>query len=443
MRREVIVIGGGLAGSEAAWQAANMGVRVRLYEMRPKRSTPVHQTGKLAELVCTNSLGGNGLESAAGVLKEEMRRLGSCIIECADAWRVPAGGALAVDRERFAEAVTAKIEGHPRIEIVREEVTGLPAEGPVVVATGPLTSEALAEKIKEVAGDDDLYFYDAAAPIVTAESVDMSKGFWGARYGRGGADYFNCTLEKEEYEAFYEALVGAEVHEGHLKEELKFFEGCIPIEELARRGKDTMRYGPMRPVGLVDPRTGRRPYAVVQLRKEDIGATLFNLVGFQTRLRWGEQKRVLRLIPALREAEFVRYGVMHRNTFLNSPKALLPTYQAKARRDLFFAGQITGVEGYVESAGAGLIAGINAARLALGEEPLALPKETMLGSLAHYITTADPKHFQPMNANFGLLPPLGERIRDKAARKAALAERALAAIEAWKAKEGVAAWVQA
>ena len=443
MRRELIVIGGGLAGSEAAWQAANMGVRVRLYEMRPKRSTPVHHTGKLAELVCTNSLGANGLESAAGVLKEEMRRLGSCIIECADASSVPAGGALAVDRERFADAVTAKIESHPLIEVVREEVTELPREGPVVVATGPLTSEALAEKVKEIAGSDDLYFYDAAAPIVTAESVDQSKGFWGARYGRGGADYFNCTLEKEEYEAFYEALVSAEVHEGHLKEELKFFEACIPIEELARRGKETMRYGPMRPVGLVDPRTGKRPYAVVQLRKEDIGATLFNLVGFQTRLKWGEQKRVFRLIPALREAEFVRYGVMHRNTFLNSPKVLLPTYQAKARPDLFFAGQITGVEGYVESAGAGLIAGINAARLALGKEPLVLPKETMLGSLAHYITTADPGHFQPMNANFGLLPPLGERIRDKAARKAALAERALAAIEAWKAKEGIAAWVRA
>lgn len=443
MAQELIVIGGGLAGSEAAWQAANLGVPVRLYEMRPKRMTPAHHTEHLAELVCTNSLGGNALESAAGLLKEEMRRLGSCIIQSADASSVPAGGALAVDRERFAEAVTEKVAGHPLIEVVREEVTELPSEGPVVVATGPLTSDALAAEIKALTGSEDLYFYDAAAPILTAESVDESKGFWGARYGRGGADYFNCPMDKEEYEAFYEALVRAEVHEGHIQEELKFFEGCIPIEELARRGKETMRYGPLRPVGLVDPATGKRPYAVVQLRKENIGATLLNMVGFQTRLRWGEQKRVFRLIPALCDADFVRYGVMHRNTFLNSPKVLIPTYQAKARPDVFFAGQITGVEGYVESAGAGLIAGINAARLLMGEAPLTLPQETMLGSLAHYITAADPDHFQPMNANFGILPPLERRIRDKGERKAALAQRALDAIEAWKAKEGIGAWVRA
>lgn len=431
MRQKVTIVGGGLAGTEAAWQAANQGVDVDLYEMRPRRMTPAHHTERLAELVCTNSLGANRLASPAGLLKEEMRRLGSCVIAAADATQVPAGGALAVDRELFAAKVTEVIESHPRIRVIRQEVEEIP-DGIVVVATGPLTSDALAARIKEVTGSEDLYFYDAAAPIVVAETIDESKGFWGARWQRGGDDYFNCVLDKDEYMAFYEALVSAEVHEGHIKEELKFFEGCVPIEELARRGPETMRYGPMRPVGLTDPRTGERPYAVVQLRKENIGATLLNLVGFQTRLKWGEQRRVFRLIPALAEAEFVRYGVIHRNTFLNSPKVLLPTYQSRARSDLFFAGQITGVEGYVESAGAGLIAGINAARLAKGQEPVTLPLETMLGSLAHYVTAADPKHFQPMNANFGLLPPLEMRIRDKDARKEAQSQRALERLEAWK-----------
>lgn len=431
MRQKVTIVGGGLAGTEAAWQAANQGVDVDLYEMRPRRMTPAHHTERLAELVCTNSLGANRLASPAGLLKEEMRRLGSCVIAAADATQVPAGGALAVDRELFAAKVTEVIESHPRIRVIRQEVEEIP-DGIVVVATGPLTSDALAARIKEVTGSEDLYFYDAAAPIVVAETIDESKGFWGARWQRGGDDYFNCVLDKDEYMAFYEALVSAEVHEGHIKEELKFFEGCVPIEELARRGPETMRYGPMRPVGLTDPRTGERPYAVVQLRKENIGATLLNLVGFQTRLKWGEQRRVFRLIPALAEAEFVRYGVIHRNTFLNSPKVLLPTYQSRARSDLFFAGQITGVEGYVESAGAGLIAGINAARLAKGQEPVTLPLETMLGSLAHYVTAADPKHFQPMNANFGLLPPLEKRIRDKDARKEAQSQRALERLEAWK-----------
>lgn len=431
VRQKVTIVGGGLAGTEAAWQAANQGVDVDLYEMRPRRMTPAHHTERLAELVCTNSLGANRLASPAGLLKEEMRRLGSCVIAAADATQVPAGGALAVDRELFAAKVTEVIESHPRIRVIRQEVEEIP-DGIVVVATGPLTSDALAARIKEVTGSEDLYFYDAAAPIVVAETIDESKGFWGARWQRGGDDYFNCVLDKDEYMAFYEALVSAEVHEGHIKEELKFFEGCVPIEELARRGPETMRYGPMRPVGLTDPRTGERPYAVVQLRKENIGATLLNLVGFQTRLKWGEQRRVFRLIPALAEAEFVRYGVIHRNTFLNSPKVLLPTYQSRARSDLFFAGQITGVEGYVESAGAGLIAGINAARLAKGQEPVTLPLETMLGSLAHYVTAADPKHFQPMNANFGLLPPLEKRIRDKDARKEAQSQRALERLEAWK-----------
>lgn len=429
------VIGGGLAGTEAAWQAANLGVDVELYEMRPKRMTPAHHTGDLAELVCTNSLGSNLLGSAPGILKEEMRRLNSCVIASADKSVVPAGGALAVDRQRFAAEVTQRLESHPRITIVRDEVTEIPSDGPVVVATGPLTSEALAAEIRRVTGsEDDLYFYDAAAPIVTAESVDESKGFWGARYGKGGADYFNCTMDRDEYEAFYEALVTAEKHEGHLEDELKFFEGCIPIEDMAARGKDTIRHGPMRPVGLEDPRTGKRPYAVVQLRKENIGATLLNLVGFQTRLRWGEQKRVFSMIPALANADFVRFGVMHRNTFLNSPKLLRPTYQTKVRDDLFFAGQITGVEGYVESAGAGLIAGINGARLVKGLEPLVLPHETMLGSLAHYVTAADPDHFQPMNANFGILPPLEQRIKDKKLRREKMAQRALDTLSQWVKK---------
>ncbi len=436
MKERVVIVGGGLAGSEAAWQAAHQGVDVVLYEMRPKRMTPAHHTHSLAELVCTNSLGSNLPDTPAGLLKEEMRRLGSLIIHCADQSRVPAGGALAVDRERFAAAVTAAIEAHPRIQVIREEVTEIPP-GPAVIATGPLTSDALAAQIKALTASEDLYFYDAAAPIITAESLDESRGFWGARYGKGGADYFNCTLTKEEYRAFWEALVAAEVHEGHLKEELKFFEGCIPIEELARRGEDTMRYGPMRPVGLIDPRTGKRPYAVVQLRKENIGATLLNMVGFQTRLKWGEQKRVFRMIPALHSAEFVRYGVMHRNTFLNSPRVLKPTYQSRADESIFFAGQMTGVEGYVESAGSGLVAGINVARLALGQEPLVLPRETMLGALAHYVTAADPDHFQPMNASFGLLPPLAERVRDKEARRKAQVERALAALAEWIASHGL------
>lgn len=427
---KVTVVGGGLAGSEAAWQAANLGVRVDLYEMRPVRMTPAHHTEQLAELVCSNSLGANRLESAAGTLKEEMRRLNSCIIAAGDASTVPAGGALAVDRVQFAQRVSEAVAAHPNVTIFREEVTHIP-EGPVVIATGPLTSDALAAEIKALTGSEDLYFYDAAAPIVTAESVDESKGFWGARYGRGGDDYFNCVLEKDEYEAFWEALVAAETADSHIKEELKFFEGCIPIEELAARGKETMRYGAMRPVGLTDPRTGKRPYAVVQLRKENVGATLLNLVGFQTRLKWGAQREVFRLIPALREAEFVRFGVIHRNTFLNSPRILRPTYQAKARDDLFFAGQITGVEGYVESAGSGLIAGINAARMALGLSPVTLPVVSMLGALAHYITSVDPRHFQPINANFGILPPLAEQVRDKELRKAKLSQRAVQAVEAF------------
>jgi len=423
----IVIIGGGLAGSEAAWQAANLGVDVDLYEMRPVRRTPVHHTEKLAELVCTNSLGSNQVTSASGLLKEEMRRLGSLIIAAADAHDVPAGAALAVDREQFAAAVSSALERHPRVRIHREEMTAIPEDGIVVIASGPLTSPALAEAIQAFTGEYDLYFYDAAAPIVTAESIDWDKGFWASRYGKGeGDDYFNCTLTEDEYNRFYEALITAEVHEGHLQEELKYFEGCMPIEAIAERGKDTLRFGPMKPVGLKDPRTGKRPYAVVQLRKENRSGTLYNLVGFQTRMKWGEQKRVLRLIPALANAEIVRYGVMHRNTFINAPRVLLPTYQVRKDPRVFFAGQITGVEGYVESAGSGLLAGLNAARLARGEEPLVLPEDTMLGALAHYITSADPKHFQPMNSNFGLLPPLADPPRDKALRKQLMSERSLA-----------------
>lgn len=431
MSQRIIVVGGGLAGSEAAWQAARHGLEVVLYEMRPVRTTPAHHTDRLAELVCTNSLGSNLPDTASGLLKDEMRKLDSLIIEAADGSAVPAGGALAVDREQFAHRVTERLESLPNVTIIREEVPAIPEDGPVVIATGPLTSESLSQEIMQVTGSDDLYFYDAAAPIVTAESVDERFGFWGARWGKGTADYFNCVLNKEEYEAFYEALVNAERAQPTIEEDLVFFESCVPVEELATRGPRTLLFGPMRPVGLVDPRTGRRPYAVVQLRKENAAASLLNLVGFQTRLKWGEQRRVFRMIPALHAAEIVRYGVMHRNTFVNSPRVLQPTYQTRVREDLFLAGQMTGVEGYVESAAAGLIAGMNAARLALGEEPVVPPAETMLGSLARYITSADPEHFQPMNANFGLLPPLPERVRGKEARRKAQVERALEAISGW------------
>ncbi|MGI6082766.1 MAG: FADH(2)-oxidizing methylenetetrahydrofolate--tRNA-(uracil(54)-C(5))-methyltransferase TrmFO [Limnochordia bacterium] len=423
------VIGGGLAGTEAAWQAANQGVDVVIYEMRPVESTPAHATAQLAELVCSNSLGGNFLTSASGLLKEEMRRLGSLLMTVADETAVPAGGALAVDRNAFSGLVSERIAAHPRITVVREPVNTIP-EGLCIIATGPLTSSKLAEEIQRLTGAHDLYFYDAAAPIVTSESLDNDRGFWAGRYGKGGDDYFNCPMTKEEYLRFWEALVHAERHEGHIDEPLRFFEGCMPIEELASRGVDTLRFGPLRPVGLVDPATDWRPYAVVQLRKENREGSLLNLVGFQTRLKWGEQRRVFRMIPALANAEFVRYGVMHRNTFLNAPRVLRPTYQWRQRDTLFFAGQITGVEGYVESAGSGLIAGRNAALLAKGKSPQTLPPETMLGALVEYITSADPRHFQPMNANFGLLPP-GITVKDRAQRKQLLAERALKALELW------------
>lgn len=430
MTQRVIVVGGGLAGSEAAWQAAHLGAHVDLYEMRPERKTPVHHTHWLAELVCTNSLGSNLFASASGVLKAEMRALGSIIIAAADLHDVPAGGALAVDRELFAAEISRALQSHPRITIHRREVTEIPTDVPVIIATGPLTSPALSEAIRKFTGEYDLYFYDAASPIVSADSIDFDKGFWASRYGRGeGDDYFNCPMTEAEYDVFYDALLNADVHPGHMEDELKFFEGCVPVEDIAARGRETLLFGAMKPVGLVDPRTGERPHAVVQLRRENRAATLFNLVGFQSRMRWGEQRRIVQLIPALANAEIVRYGVMHRNTFINSPRVLLPTYQVKREPRVFFAGQITGVEGYVESAAAGLLAGMNAARLALGREPFVLPTETMMGGLNDYITSANPEHFQPMNSNFGLLPPLQKPPRDRRERRQRMAEGALAAME--------------
>lgn len=423
---EIVVIGGGLAGAEAAWQAAERGLRVALYEMRPEKMTPAHQTGELAELVCSNSLGSDLPDNAAGLLKAELRRLGSLIMRVADATRVPAGGALAVDRRQFSAGVTAAIAGHPRIRLLRQEVTALPTEGPVIVATGPLTSEALAQAIVAFTGEKTLSFYDAASPIVDAESIDLERVYAASRYGKGGADYLNCPLTKEEYEAFWSELVRAKTHERHdFEQETLFFEGCLPVEEIARRGPLTLAFGPLKPVGLVDPRTGREPYAVVQLRRENREGTMYNLVGFQTNLTWPEQKRVFRMIPGLERAEFLRYGVMHRNTFLNSPRLLEPTFQAKKRTDLFFAGQLTGVEGYLESTASGLVAGLNAARLARGLATLVFPRETMIGALAHYITTADPETFQPMNSNFGLLPPLQLPRHLKKEKKARLVKRAL------------------
>lgn len=449
MSSELIVIGGGLAGSEAAWQAAQRGVRVKLYEMRPVRATLAHASDRLAEIVCSNSLGSNAPTKASGLLKAELRRLGSFILECADATAVPAGDALAVDRDLFAATVTQRIATHPNITLVRAEVTAIPL-GTVIVASGPLTSEALTADITRLCGDQYLYFYDAMCPIVARDSIDMSVAWRGSRWGRDQApappaaggegeaagavsegDYINCPLNKEEYEAFIEALVGAETIElkSFEREDPKFFEGCLPIEIMAKRGRDSMAYGPMRPVGLRDPRTGRRPYAVVQLRQDNLADTLYNIVGFQTNLKYGEQKRVLRLIPGLQRLEIMRHGQMHRNTFINAPALLNPTMQFRKRENLFFAGQITGVEGYVGNAGSGLVAGINAARLLHGESLLELPQATMLGSLCHYVCSADPKDFQPMKANFGILPPLEMEVRQKRARYDAFVARAHARLE--------------
>lgn len=425
--KKVIIVGAGMAGSEAAWQVAQRGIKVDLYEMRPEKSTPAHKTEKFAELVCSNSLRGAGLENAVGLLKEEMRQLNSIIMESADINRVPAGGALAVDREGFSQYITDKVKNHPNVTVINKEIETIPQEDDAItiIASGPLTSEVLAKSIGELTGQDYFYFYDAAAPLISKESIDMSKAYRASRYGKGTADYINCPMDKEEYEKFWQELTTAELAPIKEFEKAKFFEGCMPVEEMARRGIDTLLYGPLKPVGLEDPKTGKRPYAVVQLRQDNAADSLYNIVGFQTHLKWPEQKRVFGLIPGLENAEFVRYGVMHRNTFINSPELLRPTLQYKDRDNLLFAGQMTGVEGYIESAASGLVAGVNAAYLAKGENPVIFPEQTAHGSMCKYITSAVAKHFQPMNTNFGLMPPLEERIRDKKLKKQKIAERAL------------------
>jgi methylenetetrahydrofolate--tRNA-(uracil-5-)-methyltransferase len=458
----VHIIGGGLAGSEAAWQAASRGVAVTLHEMRPTVPTAVHKTGKLAELVCSNSFRGDKLDNAVGLLKEEMRRLGSIVMQVADRVRVPAGAALAVDRDRFADGVTEAISRHPRITIVHDEIPAIPRPAemsPVVIATGPLTSASLAADVAGFTGQEHLAFFDAISPIVLAETIDRSKVFRASRWNRslrspagaavdaaaveppapegaacgdaGDGDYLNCPMTREEYLAFHQAVVSAEKTMGHDFDHATFFEGCLPIEVMAARGPETLRYGPMKPVGLTDPRTGRWPYAVVQLRQDDLAADHFSLVGFQTQLKWGEQARVLRMIAGLEQAEFVRFGMIHRNTYINGPAVLRETWQARARADLFFAGQVSGVEGYVESAASGLIAGLNAARIAGGADPVAPPRETAIGALGYYVSHADARHYAPSNITFGIMPPLEAAPRARQERQLALSRRALAALDAW------------
>lgn len=433
----VTVIGAGLAGAEAAWQMARLGVKVNLYEMRPGKMTAAHHTGLFAELVCSNSLRAAGLENAAGLLKEEMRRLGSIIIRSADRHAVPAGGALAVDRELFARTVTEMLENDPKVRVFRSELAEVPRDGVAVIAAGPLAAGALATDIERLTGEEILSFYDAAAPIVTLESIDFDKAFWASRYGKGEADYLNCPMTREEYESFYAALVKAETSDIKGFEAGRVFEGCMPIEVMAQRGVQTLAFGPLKPVGLINPRTGQRPYAVVQLRKENLAGTLFNLVGFQTHLKWGEQQRVFRLIPGLEKAEFARFGVMHRNTFLNAPQVLQADFSLRKNSNVFFAGQITGVEGYIESAASGLVAGLNAFRRLLGRQTLVFPPETAIGGLARHLEGSPSHNFQPMNINFGLLPPLTEKIRDKRAKNRRYSERALAALAEFCVAEGL------
>jgi len=429
----VTIVGGGLAGVEAAWQLARRGLRVDLHEMRPVKKTPVHQTGDFAELVCSNSLRGNALDQAAGLLKEEMRRLGSLTMRVADEVKVPAGSALAVDRELFARRVTEEIAALPAVTVHRGEVARIP-DGPVViVATGPLTSESLAADIARFVGEDHLYFYDAVSPVVEADTLDHDHAFRASRYGRGGDDYVNCPMTEAEYRAFHEAVMTAERATVHDFEHEKFFEGCLPLEVIASRGPETLRFGPMKPVGLTDPRTGRRPFAVVQLRQDDLAASHYSVVGFQTQLKWGEQKRVLRMIPALHEAEFVRFGMIHRNTYVNAPRTLQATFETRQRPGLFFAGQMSGVEGYVESAASGMLAGLGAAARVRGREPVEFPPETAMGALARYISQSDPSHYQPTNIAFGLLPELQERVRDKSKRRLKLSDRALVRLASFQA----------
>jgi methylenetetrahydrofolate--tRNA-(uracil-5-)-methyltransferase len=453
------IVGGGLAGSEAAWQAASRGVPVVIHEMRPGRPTAVHKTDRLAELVCSNSFRGDKLDNAVGLLKEEMRRLDSLVMRAADENRVPAGAALAVDRDRFAQSITSAIHGHRLITVAREEIARIPTDSsmfPLIVATGPLTSESLSADIAALVGGEHLYFYDAISPIVLADTIDITRVFRASRWGRslrgapasepacgiddGDGDYLNCPLTESEYDTFYQALVGAESATVHDFDKEKFFEGCLPIEVMAHRGRDTLRFGPMKPVGLIDPRTGQKPYAAVQLRQDNLAGDHFSLVGFQTQLKWGEQARVLKLIPGLEQAEFVRFGMVHRNTYINGPTVLQETWQTKTRPDLFFAGQISGVEGYVESAASGLIAGRNAAALVRGEAPSVPPRTTAIGALAYYVSHADPRNYQPTNITFGIMPSPDPQTKNlkrvphavqKTQRKFATSERALAALEEW------------
>jgi methylenetetrahydrofolate--tRNA-(uracil-5-)-methyltransferase len=451
MRPGVRVIGGGLAGCEAAWQAACAGVPVVIHEMRPGRATAVHRTGDLAELVCSNSFRGDKLDNAVGLLKEEMRRLGSLVMSVADQVRVPAGAALAVDRERFAAEVTARIGAHPLITVQRGEIERVPPEGEAdatIIATGPLTSDALSADIAALVGHDHLAFFDAISPIVLAETIDMSRVFRASRWNRslrsspdgpacgvddGEGDYLNCPFTREQYQQFHEAIVSAEKAAVHDFDNTRFFEGCLPIEVMAHRGPDTLRFGPMKPAGLDDPRTGRWPFAVVQLRQDNLAGEHYSLVGFQTQLKWSEQARVFRMIPGLEQAEFVRFGMIHRNTYINGPTVLTDTWQTRVRPDLFFAGQVSGVEGYVESAASGLVAGTNAARLARGLAPRALPRDTALGSLGYYVSHADPRHYDPSNITFGIMPPLEAPPRSRKERQLATSERALRALATWRA----------
>lgn len=424
----VKVIGAGLAGCEAAWQLAKRGIKVELFEMKPSKFTPAHSYGGFAELVCSNSLRSNMLNNAVGLLKEELRRLGSLIMECADETKVPAGGALAVDRTLFSDLVTKKIMSNENIKVVNAEITEIP-DGDVIIATGPLTSGNLFECIKNLTGSDNLYFYDAAAPIVEYESIDFSSAYKASRYGKGDDDYINCPMTKEEYDIFYHELVNAECTEIKSVDKEIVFEGCMPVETMAKRGEETLLFGPLKPVGLEDPKTGKTPYAVVQLRQDNKAGTLYNIVGFQTHLKWGEQKRVFSLIPALKNAEFARYGVMHRNTFINSPLLLDETYNLKSHKNIYFAGQMTGVEGYIESTASGFTAGINMANKLNGKAPVIFGNKTAIGALANYISNGSAADFQPMNVNFGLVEPLGYKVRKKAEKNLALSERALKIID--------------
>ena len=431
MTPRVSVVGGGLAGSEATWQLAKRGIGVDLFEMRPVVKTPVHQTSDFAELVCSNSLRGNDLDQAAGILKEEMRRLDSLIIRIADEVRVPAGSALAVDRGLFSQRITEEIGKLPGVVVHRGERALIPDEPIAILATGPLTSDALAKEIASFVGDSHLHFYDAVSPVIEADSIDTTKIFRQSRWQKGADDYINCPMDEAQYRAFFDAVTAAELSEVKDFEKEFFFEGCLPIEVIASRGLDTLRFGPMKPVGLKDPATGRRPGAVVQLRQDNLAASHFSMVGFQTHLKWPEQKRIFRMIPGLENAEFIRFGMIHRNTYINSPKTLAPTFEARTRPGLFFAGQMSGVEGYVESAASGILAGIGAAARAKGQEPVPFPAETAVGALGRYISGSDPKHYQPTNIAFGLFPELADSIRDKQKRRRALSERALQTLQAF------------